>query len=703
MSNKFHVFLNEGAESINIARLQHLESLDLNLVGKRVLEVGAGVGRLTSFFEALNCSILTTDGRAENVNEIRLHHPERQAAVVDLETATNLAHLGSFDVVFCYGTLYHLSNPEQAIRALGSVCQEMILLETCVTPGYELEIHPLYEDKDNPNQAVSGTGCRPTRSWVVETLKKYFEFAYLTTHQPAHPDFDLQWEPGLEKKLHRAVFVGSRQPLSSEKLTETIATYQTYDPDNYQIVLDVGAQVISYSIQHDFVLIRIDRQSHEQEENLTFVRKDQLHTMPDLEQHIRTLEPELLIALAEKIAEHEPLDLAPGWQFNSGWNSQKMTVQLRRMVWDEIKRRSLNSRIPFTWYDDLKFFLHLGNDLSSQLFVEGRYDPNEFYFLNQLLSSGMTVIDLGANEGLYTLFAAKQVGDSGIVLAFEPSLREFKRLQDNLALNEEITNVQTFQVGLSNNSDIQLLKVAADDHSGQNTLGDFAYEGVACLNTETVTVRRLDDVLEELAVEAVDVIKIDVEGAEHRVFEGARKTLERDRPLILFELVDQALQKQNSSSKELLSYLRDLGYEIFAWGEFMGLPIKTMRESLPDGNLIAAHPSKSWNMLSEAEQAPLTQVELGKTQVALEQKRDKLQVTQQEVVQLQSQLSQLQNELQFTKDRFEETKVELQQNKEMKEQVQKVLGNQIAAMESSKFWKLRNQWIALRKRLRLFK
>ena len=72
-----------------------------------------------------------------------------------------------------------------------------------------------------------------------------------------------------------------------------------------------------------------------------------------------------------------------------------------------------------------------------------------------------------------------------------------------------------------------------------------------------------------------------------------------------------------------------------------------------------------------------------------------------EVVQLQSQLSQLQNELQFAKDRFEETKVELQQNKNMKDQVQKVLGNQIAAMESRKFWQLRNQWMALRKRLSL--
>jgi len=81
-----------------------------------------------------------------------------------------------------------------------------------------------------------------------------------------------------------------------------------------------------------------------------------------------------------------------------------------------------------------------------------------------------------------------------------------------------------------------------------------------------------------------------------------------------------------------------------------------------------------------------------------------LQASQQEVVQLQSQLSQLQNELQFTKDRFEETKVELQQNKEAKEQIQAALEsqrNQVAAMESSKFWQLRTQWIEFRKRLRL--
>jgi len=374
------------------------------------------------------------------------------------------------------------------------------------------------------------------------------------------------------------------------------------------------------------------------------------------------------------------------------------------MVWDEIKRRSLNSRIPFTWYDDLKFFLHLGNDLSSQLFVEGRYDPNEFYFLNQLLSSGMTVIDLGANEGLYTLFAAKQVGDSGSILSFEPSLREFQRLQDNLALNPDINTVQTFQMALSNTSGNQVLKVAAADHSGQNTLGDFAYEGIVCLSAETVTVRRLDDVLEELAVQAVDVIKIDVEGSEQLVFEGARKTLERDRPLILFELVDQALQKQNSSSKELLSYLRDLGYEIFSWSEFTGLPAKTNRESFFDGNMVAVHPSRHWAQMSPEEQAKRMQRELDETQAALEQARYLAQANQAEIAQLCGQVSTLQNDLQFTKDRFEDTKAELQQNKKANKQIQAALESQrdqIAAMESSKFWQLRTQWIEFRKRLGL--
>jgi len=85
----------------------------------------------------------------------------------------------------------------------------------------------------------------------------------------------------------------------------------------------------------------------------------------------------------------------------------------------------------------------------------------------------------------------------------------------------------------------------------------------------------------------------------------------------------------------------------------------------------------------------------------------RLQASQEEVVQLQvqlhSQFSQLQEELTVTKMELAKTQVELQQNKDMKERIQIVLGNQIAAMQSSKFWQLRNQWISFRKRLKFLR
>ncbi|MBM0743189.1 FkbM family methyltransferase [Phormidium sp. CLA17] len=455
--------------------------------------------------------------------------------------------------------------------------------------------------------------------------------------------------------------------------------------------------------------------------DLTSRHQDLLNSQPhwikqfieenDFTNQICSWDIEKLLEIASAIALSAPLENAPGWRFGIDWDTQDKITQLRKAIWNQLKEKNIEASILFPWHYDLTLLLYFGNDTSSQLFVGGRYDPNEFYFLSRILAPGMTFLDIGANEGLYTLFGAKIVGSEGQVLSFEPSLREFQRLQKNLSLNCDITSVKLFQIALSNKAGIQSLKIANSEHSGQNTLGDFVHEGVTCSNTEMVSVQQLDNLIEEMSVQRIDIIKIDVEGAEFLVFEGSRNVIERFHPLICFELLDSALQNQGSSSVSLLRYLRDLGYEIFSWGKFTGLPIKTIQESLPDGNLIAAHPSKSWNMLGETDQAHLNHAELEKAQAVLEQTQDQLKFTQQGVVQLQSQMSQmsqlrdeLQNELQFTKDRFEETKVELQQNKEVKEQIQALLESQrdqIVAMESSKFWQLRNQWLALRKRLRL--
>src|SRR5579862_1254448 len=105
----FDVFLTKEAFAINKARLGHLASLGLDLSNKKVLEVGAGIGLHTEFFEKRGCTVLCTDARSENIDEMLRRYPHRKTQVVDLDREHNLSGLGTFDIVYCYGTLYHLS------------------------------------------------------------------------------------------------------------------------------------------------------------------------------------------------------------------------------------------------------------------------------------------------------------------------------------------------------------------------------------------------------------------------------------------------------------------------------------------------------------------------------------------------------------------------------------------------------------------
>jgi SAM-dependent methyltransferase len=219
--NPFRIFLTPDALAINSARQQHLESLKLPLDGKHVLEVGAGIGLHTAFFEQRGCRVLATDGRADNVGEMRRRHPERDVAVLDLEQPDEIRRLGHFDVVYCYGTLYHLGTPDATLRALSDVC-DMILLETCCTPGDESVLHIVGEQEGVRNQAKSSLGCRPTRGWVLDTLKALWGHAYVSLSQPDHFEFPLDWRqlpPEPHATLNtRAVFVGSRTLLDDNAL-----------------------------------------------------------------------------------------------------------------------------------------------------------------------------------------------------------------------------------------------------------------------------------------------------------------------------------------------------------------------------------------------------------------------------------------------------------------------------------------------------
>ena len=231
-SSGFDMFDSEGAMKINRARQDHLASLGLDLARKSVLEVGAGVGWHTGFFERLGCRIVSTDGRPENVREHLIRFPYRKGRVFVVDLAVEGSHkkFGDFDIVYCYGTLYHLADPDLCMRELASQCSELFLLESCVNPADNGEINLVSEDPDNPNQSLLGVGCRPGRDWIMKELRKHFPFVYVTVAQPDHPDFDLSWpasKPNNLSQLSRSVFVASRSEVQLSTLSVSLLSEQT--------------------------------------------------------------------------------------------------------------------------------------------------------------------------------------------------------------------------------------------------------------------------------------------------------------------------------------------------------------------------------------------------------------------------------------------------------------------------------------------
>jgi FkbM family methyltransferase len=291
----------------------------------------------------------------------------------------------------------------------------------------------------------------------------------------------------------------------------------------------------------------------------------------DVVSRLKCKSSEELLALASSLAVLRPLVPYPAWRFDADLCNPDLAFQTRHAVWDEL-RVSGGAELEVDWHGGLRLRLQMGNDSSRQIFIAGCLDPNEFAFLDRMLEPGMTVIDAGANEGVYSVFAARKVGPEGTVWAFEPSPREMVRLRDNLSLNG--LTARLFSCALADIAGGAEFQLAEAEHAGQNTLGGFAYAGMGGAGALRVELQRLDDIVAREGLERLDLLKADVEGAELRLFRGAEATLRRLRPLLLFEASEDSLRHQGASRHDLLGYLGGLGYQAWIFDSRTGLPAK---------------------------------------------------------------------------------------------------------------------------------
>ena len=198
--------------------------------------------------------------------------------------------------------------------------------------------------------------------------------------------------------------------------------------------------------------------------------------------------------------------------------------------------------------------------VSREILDTGQWEAESWTITKVHLPVGGTFVDVGAHIGYYSLKAARVVGPQGHVIAIEPNPDTVRELRDNIQASG--ANVIAVQPVACSDSEAEVdLFAAKRANTGQTSLSRANAQrsgGVSAVYH--VRARPLDAIIQEAGVSRVDVIKIDVEGADLLVLKGAKQTLARYSPILIVEVADEWLQAMGASPAELREFLRSQGY-----------------------------------------------------------------------------------------------------------------------------------------------
>jgi SAM-dependent methyltransferase len=178
------------------------------------IDVACGLGYYSKVLDSLGFEVLGVDARKANVDEARRRYPGLRFEVFDAEDS-RLSQLGTFDLVFCFGLLYHLENPFRTIRSLSAMTSNSVMIEGICYPSPE-PVMVLMDEYESLDQGINRVAFYPSELCIVKMLLRAgFSECYLPTRMPEHEEYrsDLL---GLRK---RTLLVGSKLPLTSDLLT----------------------------------------------------------------------------------------------------------------------------------------------------------------------------------------------------------------------------------------------------------------------------------------------------------------------------------------------------------------------------------------------------------------------------------------------------------------------------------------------------
>ena len=266
---------------------------------------------------------------------------------------------------------------------------------------------------------------------------------------------------------------------------------------------------------------------------------------------------------------------------------EKVARRARYMYWrwrNEGRNVSVN-RVGLHWR------LSTSSCIKRDLILSGAFESETTNLLRDLVEPGMTVIDVGANIGYFTLQFAKAVGVSGQVWAFEPVHEYRQRIYEHLKLNSLGENVTVFPYGLSDQENEQEISVGEASATLHWTSSVVPPQAKILIQLKT-----LDRIVSEQELDHLDLIKIDIDGHEPAFLRGATEIIRKFRPVIVIEMAQHCLHVAGSNVELLRKQLKDLDYVIC--NESTRSPFQTEIDFLftcanysHSANVLAVHPS----------------------------------------------------------------------------------------------------------------
>jgi len=238
---------------------------------------------------------------------------------------------------------------------------------------------------------------------------------------------------------------------------------------------------------------------------------------------------------------------------------RSLWLRVSRIRCPESKPKILHSRI-----NEYDLLVLANEDVGRAIYFGKSYEPVETKYLRKMISSDALCVDVGANVGYFTMLMA-QTARGGRVHAFEPIALNAALLRTSMELNG-FTNIRINQCAVGDS--VGVISFSQSSDSAYSSIHDTQRKPLE--RTLTVPVTTLDDYLERETVKRVDILKVDVEGAEGLVVAGASRLLsdETRRPqVIMLELFDPNLRAFGSSVKTVTEKMETFGYKPFVVNE----------------------------------------------------------------------------------------------------------------------------------------